>query len=321
MFKRMLVPLDGSPLAECVLPHVVAMADSLGAKVNLLRVCEPESRGEGAQAFSAVDWQLKTTEADAYLEHIVTRLRGAGLDVQCQRLEGRAAEQIMDYAHQEDIDLILLSSHGRSGLTGWNISSIVQKIIARVHVSTMIVRAYRPGAADLRGKRYSRLLCPLDGSQRAEGILPLATALAHAQDAQVLLARVVMRPEMPRRHPYSPEELELIDRVREMNRSDAERSLQDIQSSLVAGRVDVTSRVVLSDDPAQSLHDLVDQEKVDLVLMSAHGYTGSTRWPYGSLALNFIVYGSTPLLIVQDLAAAQIQPTAAEVLARKPIGH
>jgi nucleotide-binding universal stress UspA family protein len=321
MFKRMLVPLDGSPLAECVFPHVVAMADSLATKVSVLRVCEPESRGEGGQAFSAVDWQLKTAEADAYLEDIATRLRGKGLDVQCQRLEGRPAEQIMDYAHQHDVDLILLSSHGRSGLTGWNISSVVQKIIARVHISTMIVRAYQPAAADLRGKRYSKLLCPLDGSQRAEGILPLTIALAHAQGAQVLLARVVMHPEMPRRRPYSTEELQLIERVREMNRSDAERSLEDIRSALLAERVDATSRVVLSDDPAQSLHDLVNQEGVDLVLMSAHGYTGSTRRPYGSLTLNFIVYGSTPLLIVQDLTAAQIEPTAAELLARKPIGH
>ena len=321
MFNRMLVPLDGSPLAECVLPHVVAMAASLGAKVTVLHVSEPDGVDEGAEALSAVAWQLKAVEADAYLEGIATRLRGAELDVQCQRLEGRPAEQIVDYAHQQDIDLILLSSHGRSGLTGWNISSVVQKIIARVHVSTMIVRAYQTGAADLGGMSYSRLLCPLDGSQRAENILPLAAALAHAHRAQVLLARVLARPEMPRRRPYTEEELGLIDRVTEMNRSDAERSLEDIRSLLLAEQIDATSRVVLSDDPARSLHDLVIQEKVELVLMNAHGYTGSTRWPYGSLTLNFIIYGSTPLLIVQDLTATQIEPTAAEVLARKPIGH
>ena len=177
MFKRILVPLDGSPLAECVLPHLVAMAASLGAKVAVLHVSESEGGDQRAPALSAVDWQLKTVEAEAYLEGIAQKLHGAGLDVKCQRLEGRAAERIIDYAHQHDTDLILLSSHGRSGLTGWNISSVVQKIIARVRVSTMLVRAYQPCTAKLAGMSYSRVLCPLDGSQRAEHILPVSWAM------------------------------------------------------------------------------------------------------------------------------------------------
>jgi nucleotide-binding universal stress UspA family protein len=321
MFERMLVPLDGSPLAECVLPHVIAMAASLRASVTVLHVCEPQGGHDAAKPVNAITWQFKTVEAEAYLEGITTRLRGAGVDVQSQRLEGRAGEQIVAYAHQQGIDLILLSSHGQSGLTGWNVSSVVQKIIARGRVSTMIVRAYQPAAAELGGLSYSRLMCPLDCSQRAGHILPVAAALARAYGAQVLLAHAVTRPEMPRRRPHTEEELELIDRVTEVNRLEAERCLDDIRSGLLAEQVDATSRVVLSDDPSRSLHDLVKQEKIDLVLMTAHGYTGSTRWPYGSLALNFIVYGSTPLLIAQDLRAEQIGPTEAETLAREPLGR
>jgi len=321
MFERMLVPLDGSPLAECVLPHVVAMAAPLGAKVTVLHVCEPRDADEAVQPVNAVAWQLKNVEAEAYVDSVAARLREAGLTVQAQRLEGRAAEQILVYAHRHGCDLILLSSHGRSGLTGWNVSGVVQQLISRARVSIMIVRAYRPSAADLTVQSYSKLMCPLDCSQRAEHILPAAVALARGHGAQVVLAHAVSRPEMPRRRPYTEEEIELTDRLAELNRSDAEQCLEDIRAKLLAEGVAATSHVVFSDNPAESLHDWVGEQQIDLVLMSAHGYTGSTRWPYGRLALNFIVYGSTPLLIAQDLSAEQIEPTAAEGLAREFVGH
>jgi nucleotide-binding universal stress UspA family protein len=321
MFERMLVPLDGSPLAECVLPHVVAMAAPLGAKVTVLHVSEPRDADEAVQPVNAVAWQLKKVEAEAYVDGVAARLREAGLTVHSQRLEGRAAEQIMSYAHQQGCDLILLSSHGQSGLTGWNVSSVVQKIIARARVSIMIVRAYQPAGAGVKGLSYSRLMCPLDCSQRAEHILPVAVALARGHGARVLLAHVVSRPEMPRRRPYTEEQLELIERIAELNRSEAEQCLEDTRTKLVAEQVDATSHLVLSDNPAQRLHDWVGEQQIDLVLMSAHGYTGSTRWPYGRLTLSFIFYGSTPLLIAQDLKVEQIEPTAAEGLARETVGH
>ena len=321
MFERMLVPLDGSPLAECVLPHVVAMASPLGAKVTLLHVCEPLGVDGAVHPFNGVAWQLKTAEAEAYVEGIASRLREAGLTVESRCREGRAAEQIVAYAHQQNCNLIMLSSHGRSGLTGWNVSSTVQKIVARARVSVMIVRAYQPAAADLRELSYSQLMCPLDCSQRAEHILPVAVALARAHGARVLLAHVATQPEIPRRRPCTEEELELIHRLAELNRSEAERCLEDVRTKLLAEHVDATSHVMLSDDPTRTLHDWIEEREIDLVLMSAHGYTGSTRWPYGRVALNFVVYGSTPLLISQDLSVEQIGLTAAETLAGESVGY
>jgi nucleotide-binding universal stress UspA family protein len=316
----MLVPLDGSSLAECVLPHVVAMAAPLGTEVTLLRVCEPEGAAGAVQPVNAVAWRLKTAEAEAYLEGVAARLRDVGLTVHTRRLEGRAAEQIMVCAAREGSDLILLSSHGQSGLTGWNVSSVVQKLIARARVSIMIVRAYQT-CADLTELSLSRIMCPLDGSQRAENILPVAAAVARAHSAEVLLTHFVTRPEMPRRRPHTEEELELMDRVLELNRSEAEARLAEVRDGLRAENVEATSRVVLSDDPAQSLHDWVVQQDVDLVLMSAHGQTGSTHRPYGGLVLSAIVYGSTPLLIAQDLGPEQIELSPAEAMARESVGR
>ena len=223
MFESILVPLDGSPLAECVLPHVVAIALPLGAKVTLLTVCEPQAQDQTTQPVNALSWRFQTAEADAYLERSSDRLAQAGLDVETKRLEGKAAEQILTFARQNGSDFIVLSSHGSSGLTGWNVSSVVQKIIARARLSLMIVRAYHPAASDVTSLTYSRLLCPLDCSQRAEHALPLAAMLAHPYGAKLILAHVLGRPEMPRRRPLTDEELTAIDKVIELNRTEAER--------------------------------------------------------------------------------------------------
>jgi nucleotide-binding universal stress UspA family protein len=321
MFKSILVPLDRSPLAECVLPHLVSMALPLGASVTLLTVCEPQAHNQMTQPVNALSWRLMTAEADSYLEGISARLAEAGLDVESHRLEGKPAEQVLAFAHQNGFDLIVVSSHGRSGLTGWNVSSVVQKIIARARVSVMIVRAYRPSTGQLTRLTYSRLLCPLDCSQRAEHALPPATMLARAHAAKLLLAHVLVKPEMPRRRPLAAEEVQAIDKVVELNRAEAERCLKEVRSSQAAEQVDVETRLLVSDNRAQSLHDLVKQEGIDLVIMSAHGCSGSTSWPYGSLALNFIAYGTTPLLITQDLAPGEMERSEAETMAQEPTGR
>ena len=318
MFDRILVPLDGSSVAECVLGHVVALATAFGAQVVILQVLERASDAGGARSIESLDWHIRKAEAGVYLGEIASRLRKGGVRADVAVLEGPAPERILSYAHSENIDLIALSSHGLSGLSGWNVSSVVQKIILRARVPTMIVRAYQSVSGELADLRYRRLVVPLDGSQRAECVLPLVTALAHAHDSQVILAHVVAEPEMPRRTPLAPEDVELMGRIIERNREEAASYLEQVQGQF---SVDVETRLTVSDNAAVALHELVDEQDADLVVLSAHGYSGETRWPYGSIAISFIVYGVTPLLIVQDVSLGDIALTRAEAAAREYKGH
>jgi len=320
MFERILVPLDGSRLAECVLPHTVAMARSFGARVTLLRVLERDHSGE-LPALNALDWQFRKAEGEARLKELAARLYKVGLQTEHKLVEGRAAEQILAFARQNGTDLIILSSHGRSGLSGWNVSSVVQKIIIRACMSIMIVRAYQPRVSDLTGLSYKRLLLPLDGSQRAEHILPAAIQLTRSHGSQLLLVHVVRKPEMPRRRPLTEEETKLINKIIEMNHQEADRYLEELRTSLSAEQVDVQTRLLVSDNAVDTLHDLVEQEDIDLVILSAHGDTGGTKRPYGSLAVNFIAYGTTPLLIVQDLTPEELEPSKVEILVGEHRGH
>jgi nucleotide-binding universal stress UspA family protein len=318
MFEHMLIPLDGSHLAECVLPHATALSRAFGARVTLLRVLERAATAGPGQSVDPLGWHMRKAEATSYLDGVGTRLQEVGLRTEQILLEGQAAQRIVEFARTHDVGLILVSSHGRSGLSYWNVSSVVEKIILSSRVPTMIVRAYLPVTSDLASLRYQRLLVPLDCSQRAECALPLATTLARFYESQLLLAHVVVRPEMPRRAPLTQEEIELANRLTERNRLEANRCLEQLRSQL---HPDVQLCLLVGDNVAAALHELVKQEDVDLVVLSAHGYSGGARWPYGSVALNFIAYGTTPLLIVQDLSQDELESTQVEMAAREYKGH
>ena len=136
MINHILVPLDGAALAECVLPHVLAIASAFEGRVTLLHVLECSHTGGGEDLIASLDWHLKKYEAQVYLHEIATRLHDAPLDVKQVILEGPPADCIVDFANNGDVDLIALSTHGRSGLSGWNVSSMAQKIIARCHAGS-----------------------------------------------------------------------------------------------------------------------------------------------------------------------------------------
>ncbi len=318
MLDHILVPLDGSPLAECALPHAVALAQAFDARVTLLQVlgqAQPPSR---VQSIDPLSWHIRKAESGSYLDGLVPRLEKAGVPTEKALLEGRAAERIMEFAREQNVSLIILSSHGKSGLSGWNISGVVQKIILRACIPTMIVRAYQSVSSDLTSLRYKRVLVPLDCSQRAECVLPLATTLARFHESRLLLTHVVCRPEMPRRAPHTREEIELSEQLTRLNQEEAGKCLEQLESML---HLDTKIHLLVHDNATTALHQVVKQENVDLVMMSAHGYSGGTQWPYGNVALNFIAYGTTPLLIVQDLSQDELESTQAEMAAREYKGH
>jgi nucleotide-binding universal stress UspA family protein len=314
MFDRILAPMDRSSLAECVLPHTVAIARAFESHVTLLHVMDASSKATWRRAVDPLNWLIRKTGAETYMRDLSLRLQKAGLHTEEHILEGQAAEQVIQFSRANDAQLVIVSSHGQSGLSGWNVSSVVLKVILRARTSVMIVRAYQLTPTEMTSFRYRRILVPIDGSQRAECVLPMASTLARFHEAQILLAHVVRRPEMPRRTPPSREDVELAERIVERNRTEAIQYLNDLRSQLPG---EVQARVLVSDHIAGTLYELVEHEMIDLVILSAHGHSGLTRWPYGSVVINFITFGTTPLLIVQDLPRDEIKPSLAEIAARE----
>ena len=322
MFDSILVPLDGSLLAECVLPHAMAIARAFEAKIILLRVLDKNQDHESAQLFDLLNWQITKTEAKFYLETVASRLKKFGLNIQIEVLEGLVAETITEYSQSQGVKLIVLSSHGRTGLSQWGISSVTQKILFSARTSMMIVRAHQPTKEefDLKERPFGQVLVPLDGSWRAENVLPIITMIANFHKSQIHIVHVVKTPEMARHMPLIREDIELSNRVVARNREEAIRYLDQMRSHSPLAGVEIKTHLLTSDNAAAALHELADQERIDLVVLSAHGYSGNNQWPYGSMVNNFIPYGKMPLLIVQDLPAKE-EAIQVDMAAREPTEH
>lgn len=317
MFNHILVPLDGSALAESVMPFLGALAQAFPADAALIRVLEKVQVEGCTQPVDPLEWQICKAEAESYLDRMQRRTRDMGLRVETALLEGDPAQRITEYIHSRRVDLLVASSHGRSGFTGWNTGGVIQKVVNRARISILLVPAYRP--APVSGERpFRRVLVALDGSSRSECVLPPLMRLHRVHPLEFLLTHVVRVPEMPRRPLPSPADRELADRIVHRNREEAVGWLESVQS-----RFDGAARVHLleSDDVAACLHDAVRDEKVDLVVLSAHGYAGKNRWTYGSIATSFLGYGTAPLLIVQDVPAERARVSDAETAAVETKGH
>ena len=321
MINHILVPLDGSTLAECVLPHISAIAPVTNARVTLLHVMQPLQNGRGGPAVDPVEWHLQKQNSEKYLEQVVKRLNDVGvLGVEHMILEGNPANSVVDYARNNNVDLIALSTHGQSGLSGWNVSSVVQKILLRSYKSILLVRAYLPSAAEMTKVRYKRLFVGMDCSPRSEFVLPFAIGLAQYHKSQLILESVIEKPQPINRFPPSDQDTKWLNKFVEKNQQAASHYLNQLVAQF-SKEIKITTHVSTGDNVIPILHDLAEESNADLVLLAAHGYSGERRWPYGSVTTSFIAYGNTSLLIMQDLPETEIHPTRAEMAVRESQGH
>jgi nucleotide-binding universal stress UspA family protein len=151
MYRKILVPLDGSELAECVLPHVEAVANGCQAQnIVLARVVEPYHPIRGRVYYSLLpeewkeDWKWVEEEksaAEKYLAEIASRIGAKGRNVESKVLVGRAAETLAEFASQEGADLIVMATHGRSGVSRWVWGSTADRILRSSCVPVLMVRA------------------------------------------------------------------------------------------------------------------------------------------------------------------------------------
>ena len=319
MLEYILLPLDGSSLAERVLPHAVALSKAFNSKLTLLRVINKGDEEDQNNIINPMTWQIRKSEAEAYLKSVQNHLAEIDIDSEIKILEGNPAQQIIDFARNEDVELIIMSSHGSSGVSAWNINSTVQKVLLRSFMPVMIIRAYQEDYGSLTGLKYHRLFLPLDGSKRAECILPLAKSICSAQDSKVFLTHIIEEPRLPRQTPIGDEVKKIITQLREINLKEASTYMAQLKEQFDPENVEII--IETSEKPSIAMHNIIDREQIDLVMLSAHGYSGESRWPYGKIALSFIAYGTTPLLIVQDLSIDEVGKTLAEKFAEQSKGH
>jgi len=176
VYERILGPLDGSELAEGALHYAETLARRCNSEAILFSVCTP---GE---------WMQRPLKA--YLESRARELESSGVQASAKVVQGSPAIEILNFAENNDIGLIIISSHGRTGPTLWVLGTVANKVLRRSRVCTLLVRSGRSEkvAAD---KELRKILLPLDGSQFAESSIPYVENLAKGPGNEVVLLSVI----------------------------------------------------------------------------------------------------------------------------------
>ena len=292
MYERILVPLDGSPLAEQVLPFVSVLGKTFGSSVVLLRVFDPVPAELSDPAHGVYIDRLAASFRNSALEYLVRVKRSLselGDNVTTIAHEGDAASHILNEAGNDPSTLITMSTHGRSGITRWVLGSVVDKVLRAAGNSLMIIRArpqegFDPGLVATRTERWStsvqinNVIVPVDGSELAEEVLPHAVALARGFEAKVSLVRVAP------------------DRSSD---GDANTYLGQVAQRLRQDGVSSVDEQLLHGEPAGALLDMVQPMQGAFVAMTTRGQSGLERWVLGSVTDRVVRYSGTPVLVAR----------------------
>ncbi|ACZ62200.1 MULTISPECIES: universal stress protein [Dehalococcoides] len=143
MYKKILVPLDGSKVAEGVLPHAKALAFSEGSQILLLNVVSNPAVefAFSDPAIAAVSVNEQVDTGKEYMAGVENKLKGEGYDVRVLLREGGAAEVILNVAEKEKVDVIAMSTHGRSGAARWLLGSVAERVVRHSHIPIMLIRS------------------------------------------------------------------------------------------------------------------------------------------------------------------------------------
>ena len=298
MFRKVLVPLDGSILAEHALSTALSLVQASQGTLLLLRV--PVFRELAVASVPGYDWLPPTDEvlarprqeARTYLQDFTYARPYDDITLETMVVDGDVASAIVDTARAKGVDLIVMTTHGRSGLSRWALGSVTERVLQQTPCPVLAVRP---------NHTISRVLFPLDGSRLAEASLVPGLAIARLLGAEVVLFHAVTRegPSLP--GVKRPDDAAAPARV--TVREDPVAYLSD-----VAARFDLSPgkcRTIVREGAAgQQILDVAAEEQVDLVAMATHGYTGVRRWLYGSTTEKVLRGTHKGMLIVRPFAAA-----------------
>ncbi len=296
MFEHLLVPLDGSRLAEAALPAAATLSKTLDARVTLIHVIECRAPQEihGEQHLS------DPAEASAYLGEVAARAFSPGVHVEqhVHTAEVRdVARSIVEHADELGPDLVVMCTHGRGGLRTWLLGSIAQQVIALRATPVLLIQP--DGAAATPDFACRRLLVPLDGNPDHEQGLGVATALARACAAALHLLMVVPTPgTLSGEHGTTARLLPTATSAwLDMSEENARAHLRQKAIGLQAVGLGTTTEVCRG-DPASAIVRTAQRMEADLVVMGTRGKRGMDAFWSGSVAAQVSSRSRVPLLLM-----------------------
>lgn len=285
MYRMIMVPTDGSGFDREAIRVALRIAERTEADVRLVRVLATGSffgmaaAAEGT-AIAAEVVQSERDRALSELYALAAECRVVSSATITVDLHGGPVPDVLEaYAKRHDIDLIVISTHGRSGISRLSLGSVTDSLIRHTTIPILVVKPPTSYLNPQVSETFKRIVVPLDGSTLAEQILPRVVMLAKLEEAHITLLNVLV--------PQSYSQKEIVDPALpwwEKDISIAQKYLHRIAVRLRRNGLTVTTDIVISDDVAGAIGDFASREKADMIAIATHGRGGLARLIRGSVA-------------------------------------
>ncbi len=306
--QTVLVPLDGSELAERALHVVREVALATRARVLVVRVVEPPSLLTLGDRLE-VEARL-VREAEDYVNRVAEELRSVGISADTAvPYDSDVPGAILEQIGLKKPDLVVMSTHGRSGLGRWIYGSVAEGVLARSPVPVLVIKAAAPPRPFMPTVKPPRILVPLDGSQYGEAALSAATELARIFEGTLVLVRVVPVSQVAL-VPESPIAMQtVLDEELKAARDYLEGVATQLRQQGIKAAIEIEVGPVIP-----RLLEVGRRVDADLIAISSHGRTGLAELIFGSVTLGLLRQAEVPLLVVRPELTVQTPP-----LRREPI--
>lgn len=290
MLEKILVPLDGSDLGELALLHTKELATVFNSEIHLLSVVEKRD----LEYRRMVELYLQKISEDT--QNFI-RNTNSEVAVKSFIVGGNPSIEIVEYSKKKRIDLVIMVSHGHSGIMPWTMGSTANKVIHIIECPVLLVRASMFSGIRRNSKLFSRILLPLDGSKAGESALPYVSAIAQKLGSEVILFSVVEHGQ--RVHTIGGQDfIHFSEQQIKTALKETNEYLLAMSKKFADQGINVRS-VVRENDAAVEIIKYAKENNVRIVAMSSHGKSGMREWVFGSVSNKVLQAGKCPLLLVK----------------------
>ncbi|MDH3401343.1 MAG: universal stress protein [Chromatiales bacterium] len=298
---NILLPLDGSVVAEEAVKHALRIARTFPARLTVLRVIHGSDRSGPVQADS-VDIALLRHQAQAYFRGLLAKYDIDPDQVDFLVLDGSPAESVVNYLHEAKPDLLVLTRFGRGNASEFAAGGTAQKIVSRANCSILLLDPRE--RIDSRTP-YGRLLVPVDDSRASDAAVAIASMMAKVNETSLVLLQVVAEPTLPKGLPNTRYARELVSEMHGLILQEARRRLQDLAATLPP-EIAVDTRTVVAPDASLVIESVAEDENCDMLVLHTEGQGldvkgTERRHRFEEVNQSLLLFSRRPLLLLQPV--------------------
>ena len=299
MYNKMLVLLDGSKLAEVVFTYAQELSARLNLTLELLHVCSSQEAEQLPMRQAYIDHMAEILQSKAaeIRSKIGDSTQGKTIQAKGTVVVGYPAEEILKYADENGIDLIMLSTHGRSGIRIWDLGNVADKVIHASKVPIWLVPSELREAVIWDKLPKRTIVIPLDDSKRSETAIPHAISIAKQRGAEAEIVLLHLEKSTLSEMATSQTQLKQVQDARLSVKKYLDDQVQQISKEGITARAEI-----LIGNPVTGFIDFLKNNPPQLVVMAAHGYTGIRGMIFDDVTEQIVrLVKKTPILIAKPL--------------------